>query len=303
VGAPINGVGISGVAPKVTLVEGKVLDASGSGLFIYTDEALVYAGQQHFDIVSASLGGFIPKCGNKTKCDHPDYILLQRATQYARANGVLPIAALGNNGADLSDGDSFRYYVEAPGTMPGWVGVSATGYDDGKAFYSNYGMGDTEVSAPGGSTRDYSGVPGSAQCDGHGSLCRLIGAWSSTASSAPSNPIEVCTGPGGTPPCYLYGYVQGTSMATPNVAGVAALIVSQYGGFSSNNQNKPHMTPTQVESILQTSANNQPCPSPNTVNEGPGFGTATCQGNTGFNSFFGKGIVDALKAVTVSGNH
>ena len=43
--------------------------------------------------------------------------------------------------------------------MAGWVTVSATGYNDGKAFYSNYGTS-IDVSAPGGSTRDYRGIPG-----------------------------------------------------------------------------------------------------------------------------------------------
>ena len=188
--------------------------------------------------------------------------------------------------------------------MPGWVGVSATGYNDGKAFYSNYGDGAVDVSAPGGSTRDYNGVPGQPGPCPHGALCRLIGAWSSTGSSAPADPIEQCAGPSGTPPCYLYGYVQGTSMATPNAAGVAALIISQYGDFTSNNQNMPHMSPTTVEQILQGSANNQPCPTPNTVTEGADFPipTATCTGNTGYNNFFGKGIVDALKAVTYFNN-
>jgi subtilisin family serine protease len=304
VGAPINGVGISGVAPNVSIVEGKVLNGAGSGLFIWTDQALVYAGLKHFDVVSASLGGYIPKNGDKSNKngggDHTDYILLQRATEFARSNGVLPVAALGNDGYDLSDGHFFQQFTEAPGAMAGWVGVAATGYPDDKAFYSNYGMGATDVSAPGGNTRNYTGVSGSAVCP-HGSLCRLIGAWSSTGTSAPSNPIEICTGPGATPPCYEYGYVQGTSMATPNAAGVAALIISQYGDFSSNNKNKIHMSPTTVEQYLQQSANNQPCPTPNTVTQGPGFAfaTATCQGDTGFNSFFGKGIVDALKAVTL----
>jgi hypothetical protein len=89
-------------------------------------------------------------------------------------------------------------------------------------------------------------------------------------------------------------------MATPNTAGVAALIVSQYGDFTPSNKNKPHMSPTEVEQILQITANNQPCPEPRTVVAGPGINppTATCQGDVGYNSFFGKGIVDALKAVT-----
>jgi hypothetical protein len=308
VGAPINGTGISGVAPDVTLVAGKVLNGAGRGQFLWTDEALIYAGQQHFDVVSASLGGYIPKCGSDTNpngCDHPDYILLNRATQFARSNGVLPVGALGNDGYDLSDGQVFRDYVESPGTIPGWVGVSATSYYNEKAFYSNYGTGKTDVSAPGGSTRNYTGVPGSEVAPGYGGAGRLIGAWSSTASESPSDPREECTGPGGTPPCYLYGYVQGTSMATPNAAGVAALIISQYGDFSSNNPNKIHMSPTTVEQYLQVSANNQPCPEPRTVVEGPGEAggpTATCQGDTGYNNFFGKGIVDALEAVTLK-NH
>lgn len=308
VGAPINGVGISGVAPGVTTVAGKVLSNTGSGLFLWTDQALIYAGLKKFDVVSASLGGYIPKCGNNKVdangdpiCDHPDYILLNRATQFARSNGVLPIAAAGNDGFDLSQGAFFRNFVEAPGEIAGWVTVSATGYDDGKAFYSNYGT-PIDVSAPGGSTRDYNGVPGEPGPCPHLSLCRLIGAWSSTGSAAPADPIEQCT-TGPVPKCGTYGYVQGTSMATPNVAGVAALIISQYGDFSSNNKNKPHMSPTAVESILQITANNQPCPEPKTVTQGPGFvfATATCQGNTGNNTFFGKGIVDALKAVTFKG--
>src|SRR3954451_1497806 len=240
VGAPVNGIGISGVAPNVTLVEGKVLNGAGSGEFLWTDQALVYAGLNHFDVVSASLGGYIPKCGavNNTKqsCDHPDFILLNRATQFARSNGVLPVAAAGNDGFDLSDGTFFRNFVEAPGEIAGWVTVSATGYLDNKAFYSNYGTS-IDVSAPGGSTRDYNGVSGQPGFCPHGSLCRLIGAWSSTGSEAPADPIEQCANVSGAPVCAEYGYVQGTSMATPNVAGVAALIISQYGDFSGSNQN------------------------------------------------------------------
>jgi len=96
------------------------------------------------------------------------------------------------------------------------------------------------------------------------------------------------------------GAIWSRSSASADTAGVAALIISTYGDFTPNNQNKPHMSPTAVESILQRTANNQPCPTPRTVIAGPGINppTATCQGDVGFNSFFGKGIVDAVNAVT-----
>jgi hypothetical protein len=95
-------------------------------------------------------------------------------------------------------------------------------------------------------------------------------------------------------------------MATPNAAGVAALIVSQYGDFDGSSGRKPHMSPTRVESILQQTANNQACVDNSEavyVNTSPpplGFDyRAYCTGTAGgYTNFFGKGIVDALKAVT-----
>src|SRR5918999_3583704 len=98
VAAPINGLGISGVAPNVTLVALKVLGNTGSGTFLGVANALVYAGLNKFDVASMSLGGYIWR-----NTDHADYIVLQRAVEFARSNGVLPIAALGNDGFDVSD--------------------------------------------------------------------------------------------------------------------------------------------------------------------------------------------------------
>jgi subtilisin family serine protease len=301
VAAPINGIGISGVAPNVTLVALKVLSAAGSGFFIWLDQALIYAGLNHFDIASMSLSGFFPK-----NAAHADYRLLMRAVEFARSNGVLPIAAMGNRNWDVSEGDFFRSFIVAPAEIAGVVGVSATGYYNQKAWYSSYGMGKTDVSAPGGSTRHYDGVPGSGSPPPpYFGIGRVLGAWSTTGTPTgfpdPNLGVEQCTGPGGTPPCYPYAWVQGTSMATPNAAGVAALIISQYGDFAANNPNKPHMSPTTVEQYLQVSANNQPCPEPRTVVAGPGINppTATCSGDVGYNNFFGKGIVDAVKALTL----
>lgn len=302
VGAPINVLGVSGVAPNVTLVALKVLADNGSGSYLWLAQALVYAGVNKFDVASMSLGGYL------RHADGGQALLkvVQRAVEFARSNGVTPIAALGNDNYDLSDGSFFRDFIEVPGELPGVIGVSSTGYYDQKAYYSNYGSGKTDVAAPGGDRR-YQDPPPIYRGEG-----RVLGAYATEAIGTIAAVLreEECEpGPGG--PCSYYAWIQGTSMATPNAAGVAALIISQYGDFTPDNSKKLHMPPTTVESILQITANNQPCPDPNTVvyplnTRPPGTfeGTATCKGEAGgYTSFYGKGIVDAFKAVTEYQNH
>lgn len=296
VGAPINTVGVSGVAPNVTLVALKVLSDTGSGSYLDIAEALVYAGENHFDVASMSIGGFL---------NHSEfqalYIVVQRAVEFARTRGVTPIAALGNNNFDLSDGAFTRDVVEVPGEVPGVIGVSATGYYNQKAYYSNYGVGKADVSAPGGD-RIFQIPPPNYRGGG-----RTLGAWAreNLGGVAPVLIEEDCDLTSAD--CGAYAWVQGTSMATPNAAGVAALIISQYGDFTPDNSQKLHMPPTTVEAVLQETANNQPCPEPRTVNY-PGAPTtlppsAVCNGDAGYNGFYGKGIVDAFKAVTDYRNH
>ncbi|HEY0602983.1 MAG TPA: S8 family serine peptidase [Herpetosiphonaceae bacterium] len=302
VGAPINVVGISGVAPNVTLVALKVLGDNGSGSFLWLAQALVYAGVNKFDVASMSLGGYLRHADGFQALTK----VVQRAIDFARSNGVTPIAALGNDNFDLSDGAFFRDFIEVPGELPGVIGVSSTGYYNLKAYYSNYGSGKADVAAPGGDRR-YQDPPPTYRGEG-----RVLGAYATEAIgtiAAPLREEECDPGPGGS--CSYYAWIQGTSMATPNAAGVAALIISQYGDFTPDNSQKLHMSPQAVESVLQITANNQPCPDPNLVvyplnTRPPGTfeGTALCRGEAGgYTSFYGKGIVDALKAVTEYQNH
>jgi subtilisin family serine protease len=286
VGAPINGRGISGVAPNVTLVALKVLGDNGSGSFTALAQALVYAGINRFDVASMSLGGYLRHADPNTQ---PLIKLVQRAVNFARSYGVTPIAALSNESFNVSDGNFFRDFIVVPAEIDGVIGVSATGYFNLKASYSNYGVGKTDISAPGG---DFAvqAISNSVPLGG-GSV---LGAWA-----------QEVFGPN------AYAFASGTSMATPNAAGVCALIISQNGDFTPDNSKKLHMSPQAVEAILQRTANNQPCPEPREVNYFTVFPVGTlpvgtqlgqpnqrCQGDAGYNNFYGKGIVDAFKAVT-----
>jgi lantibiotic leader peptide-processing serine protease len=286
VGAPINAIGISGVAPQVRLIELKTNDAAGNGDFQSLAAAITYAGDIGVDIVSSSIVAYAPLCldskSRKKGCDDADYVLMQNAVDYARAHGTLVVAALGNDDLDLSDpmavGKAFGQpggVIEAPGGLNGVVGVSSTGYANGKAYYSNYGLGVVDVAAPGG---DPIFQPAPYTTGGG-----VLGAWSSDAPPAPH-----MTSNSGVP----YAWLIGTSMAAPNAAGVAALIVGTYG----------HIGPAAIESRLEGTAAPQPCPQPATVKYKLGppnkiHDSATCVGTAG-QGFFGHGIVDAFAALT-----
>jgi subtilisin family serine protease len=292
VAAPINARGISGVAPRVRTVALKVLNDGGTGSFVSVAQALIYAGVNRFDVASMSLGTYVRRANQGS---HVLIKLVQRAVNFARENGVTPIAALGNDSLNLSDGSFFHDFIHLPGELDGVIGVSATGYFNIKSSYSNYGVGKTDISAPGG---DFAVQATSAANPLGGG--DVLGAWAQEVIG-PNN----------------YAFAGGTSMACPNAAGVCALIISQFGDFTADNSRKLHMSPQRVEAYLQQTANNQPCPEPREVNyatvfivpQAPpnpplpigtpvGMPNQRCQGEAGYNNFYGKGIVDALKAVT-----
>jgi lantibiotic leader peptide-processing serine protease len=324
IAAASNGIGIVGVAPNVKVAGIKAGNAAG----FFFPEAVVcsfmWAGANHMDVTNNSYFAdpFEYNCRNDP-VQRAIWKAEQRAIRYAQNQGVTVVASAGNDSDDVShptmDVTSPDYppgneqerritnaCVVVPLEVSGVVGVSATGsttqgtsagdYPDNlKSFYSSFGVSAVDVTAPGGDSlfRTPESVNG-----------RVLSTWPanlpctrSVQEPFPSDPSY---------PTAVYCYLQGTSMAAPHVAGVAALIISRYGDSSSPQNGK--LRPGQVAALISQTADPQACP--DTLP--PGYLATTgvnsgavqqCQGGPGHNSWYGNGQADALAAVThASGN-
>ena len=152
----------------------------------------------------------------------------QTAINMARQNGATVVVAAGNSNTNASSA--------TPANCNGVITVAATDRIGGKAFYSNFGSV-VDVAAPGGALQ--------------GSVANGVLSTLNSGSTTPQGDV--------------YGFYQGTSMATPHVAGLAALLY----------QAKPDITPDEVESTIKNTARSFP---------------AACSG-------CGSGIADAAAAI------
>jgi subtilisin family serine protease len=281
IAAAINGVGVAGVAPGVKVASVKVVDDAG---FIYPEAAVcgfLWAADHGMQITNNSY--FIDpwnfNCRNDAR-QRPIWQAVQRAIRYAQNKGVLTVASAGNSNFDLQhkfidsispdDGSSpvetreiNAACLDLPAEAPGVVTVSAVGTERLKSYYSSYGQGVVDVSAPGGDTRQ----PNPAV--------------STISHAVLSTVINTVTHVNG------WGYMQGTSMASPHAAGVAALALSAH----------PGLQPGALAAFLERTAEELPCPA-GVYNPRPGLNQylAECTGGTR-NSFYGAGEVNAYNAV------
>jgi subtilisin family serine protease len=319
IAAGANGFGIVGVAPNVRIA---AIKAGNSAGFFFPEAvicAFVWAGSHGFDVTNNSYFAdpFLFNCRNDP-VQRAIWKAEQRAIQYAQQNGVSVVAAMGNESEDLAhptvDATSpdnttpvtrevTNACVVIPVEIPRVIGVTAVGnarqVDASgqpiggylKSFYSNVGVGVAQVTAPGGDS-----VFGRTPEAPNG---RVLSTWppyvgcSRSVKETSSDPSE---------PTVVYCYLQGTSMASPHVAGVAALIVSRFGNLDSPNGK---MSPERVKAYLDQTADPQPCPVflPPLYETVFGTGTesglfAACQGGPGYNSWYGSGQVNAFNAVT-----
>ncbi|WP_327730365.1 S8 family serine peptidase [Streptomyces sp. NBC_00487] len=277
IAAAKNGVGITGVAPGVKVSGIKVSTPAG---YFYTEAVVcgfMWAAEHGVDVTNNSY--YTDPWYFNCKDDPDQKALVEaltRATRYAEKKGAVNVAAAGNENYDLaadeitdpvSPNDSTpsdrvidpSECLDIPTQLPGVVTVASTGAKGIKSSFSNHGLGVIDIAAPGGdSTRLQTPAP-------------------PATSGLILGPL-----PGGT-----WGYMAGTSMASPHVAGVAALIRSTH----------PRAPAALVKALLYAQADATPCTDPYDI-DGDGKIDAVCEGPRNYNGFYGFGTADALDAVT-----
>jgi subtilisin family serine protease len=155
-----NGIGVSGVNQRVSIMALKFISSEGSGTTTDAILAIDYAIEHGAKVLSNSWGGPADS-GEENKA-------LYDAIERAKAKDVLFIAAAGNDGAD---NDGPKGSLPAGFDNENLISVAATDKMDRLAFFSNYGKRTTHVSAPG--VNVYSTVPGDkyAQLSGTSMAC------------------------------------------------------------------------------------------------------------------------------------
>ncbi|HEY2939611.1 MAG TPA: S8 family serine peptidase [Gaiellaceae bacterium] len=299
IAAASNGIGIVGVAPNVKIAGLKAGNADG---FFFPEAVVcsfIWAGTHGFDVTNNSYFAdpWLFNCRNDP-VQRAIWTAERRAIKFAQQHGVVVVAAEGNQSDDLAHPtqdqtspddttpvtrDITNACAVVPVEVPGVIGVTADGNRSIKSYYSSYGIGTADVVAPGGDRR--------LQVTAEAPNGRVLSTYPAKFFVVSPLVIKDPTNPNA-----VYAYLQGTSMASPHVTGVAALIDSWYG----------HLSPGRVAAIIGQTADPIACPDPVTLALYAPFpaldggAPQTCQGGLGNNGWYGSGQVNALSAITHS---
>jgi thermitase len=180
--------GIIGVSPEVSIMPLRFLGPQGNGDLMNGIKAIDFAIQNGAQIISASWGGTVPRS---------QALPLIEAVERADKAGIVFIAAAANDGKSNDKAEVWP----ANANTPNMISVAASGPNDTKPSWSNFGKWSVDLAAPG----------------------------ENIMSTIPKN---------------KYSNMSGTSMATPMVSGLVALLMAQDNT----------LTGVEVRSLIQSSA-------------------------------------------------
>ncbi|TES93866.1 MAG: T9SS type A sorting domain-containing protein [Candidatus Cloacimonadota bacterium] len=186
-----NAKGVAGMAFNVSIMPVRVLDECGSGTCDMIADGIYFSYQNGADILSMSLGG--------APGDSTGFGTIHQAIIAATNAGAIVVAAAGNAGEGQ---------LSYPAGFEECIAVGATDIDTNLAPYSQWGEG-IDVVAPGGDYNDT--IPGTGY----------------VAAILQSTYYQLNYGSQkATVDSFCYMFLQGTSMATPHVSALAALLIS-----------------------------------------------------------------------------
>jgi subtilisin family serine protease len=196
-----NRVGVAGTAGNVQILPIKATDYEGNTDALTLYRSVKKAVDEGCKVINVSIGG--------DGAGDPDLESLRTTVEFAYQNGVMIIAATGNESARSR---RMIQNVTLPAAYPGAIAVASVTQYNKVAEYSNGGAS-VAVAAPGGAGLASEGKKVRSTLPTYTSYLSLA-----TRLSGP------------------YGELSGTSMACPHVTGLAALLLSQ----------EPSLTPSQV---------------------------------------------------------
>jgi serine protease len=234
-----NGIGAAGIAYRARIMPVRTLDAYGTGDAVTVSRGIRYAVRHGADVINLSL-----EFGPSVRAsDVPDLVA---ALRYARRHRVVVTSVAGNESATE---------LPYPARAKGVLAVAASTENGCQAEYSNSGD-DVDVTAPGGGDDALPGLdPWDQEHCKPGVPLRPV--YQQTFSSTVSR--------FGLPPGFY-----GTSMASPHVAGLAALVIA-------SERLGPRPRPAAVERLLEQ--------------------TAQDIGPPGYDVRYGHGLIDAAAAL------
>jgi subtilisin family serine protease len=259
-GYNLNGTAINGVAPKATVIPVKVLNNGGSGWSSAIAEGIVYIA----DLKAGSLAGS-PMVINMSLGGSVLDAVEQAAIDYAVSRGVILVASAGNRGAaGMGYPGAYAPVISAGAT--GWIGEWVGG---GAWWIAG------NVAEPTNPAHFYVTAFSSRALAGQDLDVLAPGSW----VVGPWQPNQGHTS---------YFFVGGTSMASPHVAGLVALMA----------QKDPGLTPAEADAALQSSAIPLPMGSRNVL-AGPGGPLVNFSWANDAN---GSGMINAPAALALVGS-